>query len=473
MSVVHLLHHSVARKTEPITVLVAEDHRRVREEMATQLEELGVHPLVAESGVEALRLATTDRPDLIFLDGLLPEMHGFEVARLVRAIDPDYHPHIAIATGIYKQMRYRNEARLKYGIDSYLTKPVSADQIAEVVQRCRERMNAGAEPNASAASELEAPVALESRNQPLSVVSMPSGDASRPGMTEGFYLSVLDQLSQGLFIVDHDRRITFWNRAAERLSGWSRTEVVGRSCADKLLNHCDENGQILCGEHCPLKTAMRDGKIRETDMYMLRKDGARVPVRVRSAPVRDARGVVTGCVETFDDSTIRLSMIDQLEKLRDDTLTDALTEVGNRRFIENRLDEISKAGVCGSVALLFIDLDHFKRINDEWGHDIGDEVLRIVSTTLRKSIRPFDDIGRWGERNSWSSLPISGRKRLARSRSDCAISSRDARFPICRRIARSRSRSERRSGCWENHALRPLPARTGSCTRASTTGEIA
>jgi DNA-binding response OmpR family regulator len=80
-------------------------------------------------------VAGEKRPGLILLDGLLPEMHGFEIARFIRRIDADYRPHIAIMTAIYKHTRYQNEARLKYGIDDYLIKPVLPHSLSELVRR--------------------------------------------------------------------------------------------------------------------------------------------------------------------------------------------------------------------------------------------------------------------------------------------------------------------------------------------------
>jgi DNA-binding response OmpR family regulator len=96
-----------------------------------------IAPFTASSGYEALRIASEARPDLILLDGLLPEMHGFEIARFIRHIDGDYHPHIAIMTAIYKHTRYQNEAKLQYGIDDYLIKPLGANTVAGLIKRAQ------------------------------------------------------------------------------------------------------------------------------------------------------------------------------------------------------------------------------------------------------------------------------------------------------------------------------------------------
>lgn len=124
------------------TVLIVEDDRKLRERLLGQFAELGIQAMEASAGFSAVKLANTQRPDLIVLDGLLPEMHGFEVARFIRRIDPAYKPHIAMITAIYKNIRYHNEARLKYGIDDYLIKPASDAAIAEIVARVEAQVRA-------------------------------------------------------------------------------------------------------------------------------------------------------------------------------------------------------------------------------------------------------------------------------------------------------------------------------------------
>jgi CheY-like chemotaxis protein len=121
------------------SVLIAEDEKKQRWTLIQQLDALGIVPLTASGGYEAIRIAAEERPELILLDGLLPEMHGFEVARFIRQLDREYRPHIAIMTAIYKHVRYQNEARLKYGIDEYLIKPLQPASLASLVERVKER----------------------------------------------------------------------------------------------------------------------------------------------------------------------------------------------------------------------------------------------------------------------------------------------------------------------------------------------
>jgi CheY-like chemotaxis protein len=111
-------------------ILVVEDDRRARELIVQMVRDLGVEPFVATTGFEAVRLAEQVRPAIVLLDGLLPEMHGFEVARFLRHISSDYNPRIVMLTAIYKSLRYQNDAKLKFGVDRYLLKPVSSRMLS-------------------------------------------------------------------------------------------------------------------------------------------------------------------------------------------------------------------------------------------------------------------------------------------------------------------------------------------------------
>jgi CheY-like chemotaxis protein len=124
---------SAAGRLEQVRVLIAEDEPKTRELLLTLVNDLGCQAVIASSGLDAIKQATVHRPQVIFLDGLMPEMHGFEVARIIRQVDRGYSPRIVILTGVYKNTSYRNDAKLRYGVDGYLLKPVSRADIASAI----------------------------------------------------------------------------------------------------------------------------------------------------------------------------------------------------------------------------------------------------------------------------------------------------------------------------------------------------
>jgi PAS domain S-box-containing protein len=109
-----------------------------------------------------------------------------------------------------------------------------------------------------------------------------------------------DGSPEGIYFVDPECRITFWNRAAERLTGFLTQDVLGRRCSEyDLLVHCDDSGTILCHTACPLRATVSDGICREVRVHLRHHRGYRLPVRLRSVVLRDQAGQTIGAVEVF------------------------------------------------------------------------------------------------------------------------------------------------------------------------------
>lgn len=212
------------------------------------------------------------------------------------------------------------------------------------------------------------------------------------------YRDVLDNLYDGVYFLDRNRQIFFWNKGAERITGYRAADVMGRSCADDILCHVDKQGHHLCRDGCPAAEVLNDGQRRETEVYLLHKNGYRKPVRIRVAPIEDASGRIVGAMEIFSDDTSPESLRRRVALLEKLSSLDPLTHLPNRRSMEatiaSRLAETHRYEV--SFGVLFIDIDHFKSVNDTHGHETGDHVLRLVAKTLARSLRPFDLAGRWG-----------------------------------------------------------------------------
>ncbi|HSN69564.1 MAG TPA: diguanylate cyclase, partial [Thermoanaerobaculia bacterium] len=215
---------------------------------------------------------------------------------------------------------------------------------------------------------------------------------------EKLYRTILDNLYDGVYFVDRERRITYWNRGAERITGYSAAEVVGSRCSDNILMHVDSHGTLLCRDLCPLAATMLDGSERTADVYLQHKNGHRVSVSVRISPLRSEQGEITGGVEVFTDNSQKLSAIARMEAFEKLAYLDPLTGTANRRFAEitlhARYEEFKRYG--WPFGLIFIDIDRFKSVNDELGHAAGDEVLKMVAKTLMNSARTFDVVARWG-----------------------------------------------------------------------------
>lgn len=227
-----------------------------------------------------------------------------------------------------------------------------------------------------------------------------ASEADLPTASYGpdFHRTLVDNLAVGVYFVDPERTITYWNRGAERLTGYAAGDVVGRSCYDNLLAHVDAEGTPLCINGCPLAGTIADGREREQEVWLRHRDGQRRPVRVRAAPIRDADGAIVGAVEVFEDDSPARSARAEADAALHDSLTDPLTGLANRRrlaaALAGSLDNLRRHGWMFGV--LIADIDHFKAVNDEFGHPAGDATLRSVAASLEGGTRAGDTVGRWG-----------------------------------------------------------------------------
>jgi diguanylate cyclase (GGDEF)-like protein/PAS domain S-box-containing protein len=233
-------------------------------------------------------------------------------------------------------------------------------------------------------------------------------------MSDQFYERLLDNLFDGVYYVDNNKLITFWNKGAERITGYSKAEVMGCCCANNILRHIDSKGRELCLDGCPLSATLSDGKIRETDVFLHHKLGHRVPVITRITPVRDDNGEVVGAIEIFTDISSSTQIIKELEDLKKEAYLDALTGIGNRKYgeisLSTRLYEWGTHDVPFGV--LFLDIDHFKQFNDNYGHKTGDGVLAMVGKSISNAMRKMDVAIRWGGEEFILLLPNINKKVL-------------------------------------------------------------
>jgi diguanylate cyclase (GGDEF)-like protein/PAS domain S-box-containing protein len=228
--------------------------------------------------------------------------------------------------------------------------------------------------------------------------------------------AIVENMHDGLYLVDSSRQITYWNKAAERITGYAKAEVVGKYCADNILNHVDDHGCELCKGVCPLAKTLRDGIFREEGIFLRHKSGYRISVAVRVTPLRDSAGNIVGAIELFSESNSQLVLKQKVLELERLALLDHLTELPNRRHLNMEL--IAQSALCKrtdgySFGILFFDIDRFKRINDREGHDTGDKALQVIAKTIAGSIRPFDTIGRWGGEEFLGIFPSITREELS------------------------------------------------------------
>jgi diguanylate cyclase (GGDEF)-like protein len=160
----------------------------------------------------------------------------------------------------------------------------------------------------------------------------------------------------------------------------------------------DTTGHELCKDGCPLSASVRDGESHQAQVFLRHKLGWRAPVLVRVQPIRNAEGAIVGAVEIFSDETAHLAALRKTREMERLAFLDSLTQIPNRRYLEMTVrTSLNEYHVHKEpFGLMMIDLDRFKRINDEFGHDTGDRALQETAKTLSGVLRGTDMLGRWG-----------------------------------------------------------------------------
>ena len=215
--------------------------------------------------------------------------------------------------------------------------------------------------------------------------------------TPNFYRTVLNHLNEGVYFVDTNRVITFWNSGAEKITGYSENEVLHKPCHWNLLMHTDINGDNLCQGSCPVAKTLQDGKLREETIFLQHKQGYRVPVSVRILPMRNLSHRIVGAVEIFADLSPSNEHGKKMKALATLAYFDLVTGLPNRRYIESRLGTmlVEYKKNLSPFGLLLINIVGFKMLNDKFGPELGDQVLRSVARNIAAGAGPEDIVGRW------------------------------------------------------------------------------
>ena len=222
---------------------------------------------------------------------------------------------------------------------------------------------------------------------------------------------ILNSAGEGIFGVDKEGVIIFANPAASRLLDYEPGELVGQD-AFETLKHSNNEGTCYSRQECPSLLVLQNGLSQlGTEDKFKKKDGSSISIEFITNPMRENDHII-GVVITFNDITDRLQV---QETIRNLAFHDSLTGLPNRTIFLDRLDlALAHAQrYHENLAVLFLDLDDFKPVNDKLGHAVGDSLLREIGKRLTSSLREGDTVARFGGDEFVVMLPQVGERRNA------------------------------------------------------------
>lgn len=209
--------------------------------------------------------------------------------------------------------------------------------------------------------------------------------------------TVVDQFDEGVYVLGTDGQIAYWSRGAERLLGYPAEEMVGMPCSCAFLLPCEKSPSPVPPDLLAA-AVFEDGSPHAWRGLAVHRTGRRIPVLVRMVPLKDGSGRVVGVAGILTDPVGAATVVQRIHDLERCATLDHLTQMPNRRFLEARLTaslaEVERRGT--HFGILLMDIDHFKSVNDAYGHQAGDEALRMVARALQAAVRACDTVGRWG-----------------------------------------------------------------------------
>ena len=345
---------------EPARILLVDDNYGNLVSLSAILEQDNVELLMAQTAEHGLSLLRETSIDIALLDVNMPGMNGLEMAHHMAEDEHLAEVPVLFVTGQDSDV---NNVRKGYeaGAWDFICKPIDGPTLKRKVQ--------------SYLTHVRYRRALKQANAELQ-------------SARAYYQTVLQTTAEGIVVVDQDGNLEFINDAMCRLLRRSSAQLLGGN----LFQFIDEEPGNM-GELEQFRTAIQQGRTFQSHELRLKiREEHRIPIALSCNSLPPPRH---GAVVSILDVSILKYMQSQLEK---QAITDPLTGTLNRRGLMQAIDvALARAQRNDQrLALFYMDLDGFKRVNDSFGHEVGDELLKRVAQQLRLHIRPYDTLARLG-----------------------------------------------------------------------------
>ena len=337
-----------------LKVLYVEDDPEIRRQLVLFLSRRVGTLLVAENGQEGLEQFRQHRPDVVITDIVMPLMDGLKMAEGIKTMDSDIP--VIVTTAFNDQDFFLNA--IEVGIDHYVLKPIHLDSLLEAIRK--------------AAKNVFQQRVIDSKNRALQLAA-----------------TVFESSVEGIMITNRDNEIISTNRALSEITGYSADEILGN---DPRMFTSGRHDRIFYRE---MWNALQESGHWQGELWNRRKNGEIFPQFLTISVERDEQGEVAHYIGLFTDITQRKYDEERIERL---AYYDPLTDLPNRVLLQDRLARVLAAAQRDqhSAAILMLDLDRFKNINESLGHNVGDSVLQAVAERLRSCVREADTVARLG-----------------------------------------------------------------------------
>ncbi len=214
------------------------------------------------------------------------------------------------------------------------------------------------------------------------------------------HLYLLESLYDGFYLIDSDMRVVVWNRGMDRLLGRSATEMLNRTWTDRELSFTDLKGKSLGEDELPLQRVLTTGRSVTVSLSARHANGDSKEIELQTVPLLDTEQRLYGVAGIVRDLARAGRKPQDFRELRNAATRDPLTLLANRGELETQLavhlaDQL-RSPQANPFSVIFVDVDHFKSINDNYGHSVGDKVLVDLARLMQKEMYSGEVVARYG-----------------------------------------------------------------------------
>ena len=361
-----------------IKILIAEDEPVNLKLMRMMLEEIGYEVFAAKDGEEALTLMKSNIPDLVILDIMMPKINGLEVCRIIKDNRDISFTPVMIVSALDDQES--KKIGMENGADEFLSKPVDKFE-------------------------------LQTRIKTLLKIKKLYDNLKS---SQIFLRQIIDNLPHMIFVQDENSNLVMVNKSMAESFGKTVEQCLGKKISEiydagmekppeKVLEFVESSNSMI----------LEKGKrLFLSDFPFIDIKGRKKSLQITKLPIsmsESKRGVLGVTVDITKLKSIQEKLEKANKMLEIQAITDSLTGLLNHRAIYEKLeDETNRARRYNSqLSVIMMDIDDFKEVNDRWGHQMGDRVLKEISKIIKKNIREMDNAGRYGGEEFLVILPFT------------------------------------------------------------------